>query len=300
MSYELHNFTARNDWLHARRSYLTASDVGPVLGRSSMRSAHAVYIDKIDPAPPEPMDSYQEWGLRLEQPIAEKFQETTGYVLSNPGDYCIAQSKHWPWLAATFDRLAIVDGKYEPVEIKTVNAFDASVWRKAETIPETYRCQIHAQMLVAGVRRGWFAVLAGGNTFAHYSVELDRELAKTIVAKCGAWWESHVVAKVAPTVDGSQSTTDALQWHHREPETGEVWLPAEFDKAGDKWDRITKRLAQLEGAKSLLANQIRDALGKAGTVAVLPDLSGWTWKPDCNGKRTLKRKAKLKLEENHE
>ena len=296
--YTTRSYPTRELWLQGRRTRLGASDVAAVVGASQFASAYSVWLSKVDPPPSDPMTEYQEWGLRLEPAIAEKFQEETGFAVRDPGEFTIFDSTHWDWLSATIDRAVIAEVNEEPCELKTVNAFDASVWRKAETVPQAYIVQAHVQMLVMGTRRAWFAVLAGGNAYAHYPIEMDRELAKLIIRRTQKFWTEHVVPMVAPDVDFSKATADALAAQYSNPKPGVVYLPESFENHGMRYDRACRVAAKADKRKRLLQNQVKEAMGDDGTLAVLPDgIGGFAWKPNCNGVRTFLRKEKVRIDD---
>ena len=181
-----------------------------------------------------------------------------------------------------------------------MNAFDAGDWRKAESISQAYIVQAHAQMLVMGTRRAWFAVLAGGNSFTYHSIEMDRELAKLIIRRTEKFWTEHVVPMVAPDVDFSKATADALAAQYSNPKPGVVYLPESFEKHGMRYDRACRVASATDKRKRLLQNQVKEALGDEGTIAVLPgQASGFSWSPDCNGKRRFTRKEKVYLDDSN-
>jgi predicted phage-related endonuclease len=74
--FTIERYENRADWLRARKRGLGASDAAPVLGMSRWRGGYSVATDKltegIDESPP---DETQEWGLRHEPAIAQKFAE---------------------------------------------------------------------------------------------------------------------------------------------------------------------------------------------------------------------------------
>jgi predicted phage-related endonuclease len=71
-----------------------------------------------------------------------------------------------------------------------------------------------------------------------------------------------------------------------------VDLPCEAAEWTERRAAIATETKRLEREDALLANQLRQAIGEA-EVGILPDETGWTWKANAKGTRTLKRsKAK--------
>jgi len=137
------------------------------------------------------MSEWQEWGHRLEDAIATWVADNKGLtVLPSPG---LLQSVEYPWLGATPDR---VTERGEPVELKTSDRFMADQW--AEGVPDNYRIQVLVQMIVLGARRGYLAVLHGGNRPEFFVIEWDQVVVDQIIAITKDFWQNNVMAKVAP------------------------------------------------------------------------------------------------------
>jgi predicted phage-related endonuclease len=83
------------------------------------------------------------------------------------------------------------------VELKTSSAFGREKW--ADGVPLYYEAQVQTQLAVLGAPYGWLAVLHGGNTPELFRVERDDEfIVEHLIPKTRAFWEDHVLAKVAP------------------------------------------------------------------------------------------------------
>ena len=178
-------------WLTARKGLLGASEVACILGLSKWSTPLGIYNDKLNPNIRDDMSEWQEWGHRLEDAIATWVADNKGLtVLPSPG---LLQSVEYPWLGATPDR---VTERGEPVELKTSDRFMADQW--AEGVPDNYRIQVLVQMIVLGARRGYLAVLHGGNRPEFFVIEWDQVVVDQIIAITKDFWQNNVMAKVAP------------------------------------------------------------------------------------------------------
>lgn len=287
----------RTAWLGVRRERIHASDVPGILGLTQYASPRSVWLHKVDPPPAEPMDAIQEWGLRHESAMASKFQEETGLPIRDPGDYTVYWSKHWPWLGATIDReIVSVGGVLVGIlECKTAYYESAKNWQSADTIPMSYVAQITTQMLVAGTRDAYFAVLCNGYQFTWHKVEFSESLAKVILKRTKAFWERYVLTMEPPPVDDSEATSRALAHQYDMPVAGEVVdLPPDFDNVGARYDKLLRVGAKVDKHKLGIQNRVKDALGNSELGRLL-DGSGFSWAVNGNGTRKFTRKQEVKF-----
>lgn len=206
MSYVILTPAANTDeWLRARKQIIGASEVACILGLSKWSTPLGIYNDKLNPNITDDMTEWQEWGHRLEDAIATWVAEKQGLtVLASPG---LLRSVEYPWLGATPDRVTI-DG--EPVELKTSDRFMTDDW--AEGVPDNYRIQVLVQMIVLGARKGYLAVLHGGNRPEFFTIDWDKAVVDQIIAITKDFWQNHVMARVAP----EPTTSDELALVHRD------------------------------------------------------------------------------------
>jgi putative phage-type endonuclease len=193
------------EWLRARKGLLGASEVACILGLSKYSTPLGIYLDKMNPNIVDDMTEWQEWGHRLETAIATWVADKQKLtVLPSPG---LLQSNDYPWLGATPDRIT---DRGEPVELKTSDRFMADIW--ADGIPDNYLIQVMVQMIVLGARRGYLAVLHGGNRPEFFTVEWDQTVVDQIITITRDFWQNNVMARVAP----EPTTSDELALAHRD------------------------------------------------------------------------------------
>jgi putative phage-type endonuclease len=210
MNYKVLTTTANTpEWLGLRKSIIGASEVACVLGLSKWSTPLGIYNDKLNPnVSDDEMTEWQEWGHRLEDPIAGWVADTQGIeVVASPG---LIRSNEYPWLGATPDRVTL---KGEPLEIKSSDRFMADDW--LDGVPDNYRIQVLVQMIVLGARRGYLAVLHGGNRPEFFTIEWDQVVVDQIIQITGDFWRDNVQALVPP----EPTTGDELSLVHRDSGT---------------------------------------------------------------------------------
>lgn len=281
------------DWLVARRASLGSSDVASVLGVSKWQSPFAVWHDKTSESKPETeSDETQEWGHRLEPPIAKKLAEVLGVELHDPGEYTIYTSEKYPWLSCTPDRL-VVGLIPEVVELKTAHFAAGKTWDTH--VPDAYMVQVQTQMLVLGAQQGYIAVLVDGYKFAYHTIVPHLRMQRAIVNRTRDFWENYVLTKTAPPVDYTDSTRQAL--HDMYPSCDGGFVDIDNDTLGERYDTLCKRAAVIDKGKSLIQNQVKESMGSA-EFARLPDESGFSWKESKNGRRTFRRVERVYCDDN--
>lgn len=277
----------REAWLGVRRRGIGGSDVAAIAGLDRWRSAFEVYLDKIGELPERELGDAAYWGTVLEPLVAARFAaENPGLtVLPSPG---IVASAERPWQLANVDRLlapAPDDRPHAVLEVKTTNQYMAEEWAE-DRVPDRAALQLTHYMDVYDLREAWAAVLIGGQQYRAVHMERDDELVgylRTIEEK---FWQ-HVVDRVPPPVDGSDSCTDLLgRLYDVKPEAIRVLDPAEITPALSA-RRIAKAAETAAKADAQLAsNQIKHQLGEC-EVGVLDGDVVCTWKTTKAGHRTL-------------
>lgn len=178
-------------WLRLRKGILGASEVACVLGLSRYKSRLAIYIDKLSDSLEDSQSEWQEWGHRLEDAIASWVQDTQEMLIfPSPG---LIRSNKFDWLGCTPDR---VNELGEPVELKTSDRFMKDDW--ADGPPPAYIIQVMVQMIVLNKRRGYIAVLHGGNHPEFYTVDWDDAVVDQIIRLTRKFWTENVLAHIAP------------------------------------------------------------------------------------------------------
>lgn len=192
MSYTVLDAVPNTDaWLKARKSFIGASEVACILGLSKWSTPLGIYQDKLNPNVSDEMTEWQEWGHRLEDAIATWVGDTQGHVVQDsPG---LLQSTEYPWLGATPDR---INANGEPIELKTSSTYMKEAW--ADGVPLNYQVQVLVQMIVLGAKRGYLAVLHGGNQPEFYVIEWNQAAVDQIISITKDFWFNNVQALTPP------------------------------------------------------------------------------------------------------
>lgn len=223
-----------------RRTGIGSSDIAKIAGIARWGSKYDVYLDKRGLLEPRPETLQTRIGHVVEDLIAELYAEETGATLET----CATQRHPDPalhWVVATRDRR--VAGSQRIVEIKWVNhrvahqfmpamasparcvicnRDEGAHWgRDAEdAVPDDVRAQCEWLMLVTGEEECHVAALLAGEDFRIYRVHRLPGLSDRLLEIGRAFWFDHVVAGVAPPIDGSDdsiSMVNALHPRHTRP-----------------------------------------------------------------------------------
>jgi len=289
----------RREWLDWRRRGIGGSDVAGVLGLSPWTTPYAVWASKVTEQPDLEVTDAMEFGKRAEPMLAEWFHDRTGLHVLGEQTWCTHPTMS--------HRRCTVDGFVaESANTALDDVLGVAEWKTtsdpadewAEHVPDHYATQATWSMAVTDLPRVWFGVLHlayGRPTFRVYEFARDLDDERFVLDACDAWWVEHVVANVAPAVDGHEATTRALNstWLTT---TGEMqaderlrfaveqvrWFEAERDSA----------LAGLEEAR----NELRLLMGEHDTVVDVVDgkarnLATWRWQSPTRVDTTRMRAA---------
>ena len=236
------------EWLMWRRNGVAATDAAAINGTSKWHTRLDVWKDKTDTNPPEQKSSSaMEWGHRIEPSLREKFAEVLETTVE-PSE--LFQNDEHPWMLASLDGRAFVDGNEAIVECKTTRSredwFDEE---DNEIIPEGYQTQALWQMMVTGIKTVYFSVLANGSEWFYRVFIYDEDRAKTLFQQCLELW-GHVCNKTTPEPqDGPLSENDAKTYaaiaaDSEQTEVAEVDIAIvdEYKKWKEKLDTATEKL----------------------------------------------------------
>lgn len=265
------------EWLAARKNFITASDVAVILGHHPHKSALTLYNEKIGLIEPDDVSNNEpvKWGRRLEPIIADAYAEETGRGLIDPGRFTLLRSKKYPWLAATLDRLVIIpDGPTGALEIKSTSAFLSKEWEGEP--PEVAQIQLQCQLLVTGLSLGSLAALAGGNRFFWMDQQANVGFAQLVVEKTGEFMR-RIETGNPPDVDGSESTKETIKKLYPRDSGETISLPAELQQWAELMSDLKERKKEIQEGIDLYENKIKLAIGDA-SAGLFPDGSGFSYK----------------------
>ena len=177
---------ATKDVKENRHLYIGGSDIAKVMGLSRWGTPLSLWAEKTGKIPPKDLSNVEavELGNDLEDFVANKFSQKTGKaVRRSPKVY---QHPQYPYMVAHIDRL--VTGTDELLECKTCSFFKKEEW-EGEEIPQEYILQVIWYLGITGRKRGWIAVLIGGQSFKYKKIDFDSELFDKMVDAAKDFWQ---------------------------------------------------------------------------------------------------------------
>lgn len=216
-----------------RAAGLSATDMTVIAGVTPYgRTVHDVYLSKLGLEEEREQTSAMSLGHRLE-PVALALLSDERSLTITPGT--TEQHPIMTWAVATPDGnvLDAPDGQRIAVaEAKAVGLRMASRWGENgddETIPDEVRVQVAWQMIVTRVKRAHVVALIGTEA-RFYDVEHDDDLATALLEMGDTFWRKHVLTKVAPPIDGSESAAAMVRQLFRRASAPLIDAPAEAEQ----------------------------------------------------------------------
>ena len=196
----------RKEWLESRTKGLGGTDISAVVGMNPWKTAIDVYLGKLGLSEPKDVTEPMEWGTYQEQGIRSAYERRTNWKVEVP---TLLHHPQVQFVLGTPD--GIVPDAARGLEIKT-SAFKTSEWGKpgSDEVPVHYSLQCAQYMAITGLEVWDLAVLFSGNRLEIFTLRRNPEIEEQILAAAKWFWETHVVPKVPPPVDGSESYTRYL------------------------------------------------------------------------------------------
>lgn len=169
-----------------RRDGLGASDSAIIMGYSSYKTPYQLYLEKIGTVSDDDEESEQQyWGNAIEPLIIKRFEEENGCVVTFPDTI---YHPVFPFLFANLD--GWIETERAVVEAKCANSFQKKQWdtSTSDGIPLSYLIQIAKQVAITDAKRGYCAVLFGGNEFMTFVYERDKALEELIIKSDIEFW----------------------------------------------------------------------------------------------------------------
>jgi putative phage-type endonuclease len=293
----------RERWLEERRKGVGSADASTICGVNPGRSLYTAYQDKVG-ALPSPEENDAMWlGTQMEPVIARLFTRLTGLRVRRSG---LLRNVRTPWLQCTPDRVVSENGETGGLEIKFHNAMRREEWDGGE-VSDHCLVQVIHDLAVTGWT--WMYVLAviDGNVPCLRRIErvpdggvprtagalgvTETDIALLVQVEKRFWFE-HVVPRVPPPVDGSDSTTGTLKTLYRTSDPGKrvvlgVERGTEMRELRDAADRAAReaaeRLAQIKNRWVALIGDAEEAYLAGDEKRPLA-----TRRPDRRGIRSLR------------
>lgn len=242
----------REDWLNARRAGIGGSDVGAIMGFNQYKSAYQLFLEKTGQYHEEVDNDAVYFGNALEDFVAQEFAKRTGKKVRRLNKMLV-HPEH-DFMLANLDRVVV--GEKAVLECKTANEYLKEAW-SGEEIPASYLCQVHHYLAVTGYKKAYIAVLLGGNKFIWKEIERDEEFIEILVEREKDFWENHVLKDVAPSIDGSDASSELLKKMYPQDDGSEIMLTKEDDVLLDAIDTLSTEIKSLETQKKEYENRLK-------------------------------------------
>jgi len=275
-----------DEWLSFRRTGIGGSDASTILGLNPYSSLYTLYNDKMGLLPAKEDTEAMRQGRDLEEYVAFRWQEATGKRCQR-SNYMWRSLEH-PYMIADIDREIV--GENAALECKTTSVYNKSDFESGE-IPLTYYAQCVHYMSVMGYDRMYLAVLVLNRGFYHYVIERDENEVKSLIKKEGDFWESYIVPKIPPPIDGSESSIDTVEklYPSESEEIGQIMLSSKYVQILSDIGSMQETINSLKKAIEALRGGIMAEMGNAA-IATAPGYRV-SWK---SSSRTVIDTKKLK------
>lgn len=179
-----------------RRQYIGGSDIATIMGMNRWKTPLTLWLEKTGEIDNDIKSNNEaiELGTELEDFVAKKFSKQTGLKVRKRSEKYT--HKKYPFLVAHVDRL--ISGSQELLECKTCSAYKQNEWIGDE-IPKEYILQVIWYLGITGRKKGYIAVLIGGQSFKYKTIEFDEELFNLMVEMAVDFWNC-VQTKTMPAL----------------------------------------------------------------------------------------------------
>ena len=248
----------RNEWLELRKKGIGGSDAAAIVGLDRYRSPFDVYADKLGLKPEIPDNEAMRQGRDLEQYVAERFMEATGKKVRRRN--AMLQHPEYSFMIADIDRWVI--GENAGLECKTTSVLNRAKFNQGE-FPPRYYVQCMHYMAVTGAERWYLAVLVLNKSFHVFTIERDEAEINALIEAEKDFWENHVLKKIPPAPDGSESTSDLIKQLF--PEAREAAEIALFGYEGkiQQYLELDTKVKELECERDKLKQELQLAMADA-------------------------------------
>lgn len=246
------------EWLKKRKNGIGGSDAGAICGLNPYRSPIAVYQDKTSTETDDTDSESMRQGRDFEDYVARRFMEETGKKARRSN--VIYKSMKHPFMYANVDRMII--GENAGLECKTASAYSADKWKDGH-IPESYQLQCHHYMAVTGADAWYIAVIILGKDFLWHRIERDDDLIRNLISIESNFWNSHVIPKIMPEPDGSESSERLIRQMTGKA-TSEKEIPLSgFDEQLKRRMEIAELMDKLDMEKKTIEQKLKLYMGDA-------------------------------------
>lgn len=247
----------KSEWLAYRKRGIGGSDAGAVCGLNPYRTAIQVYYDKTTTEIQQSDNEAMRQGRDLEDYVARRFMEATGKKVRRAN--AMYYHEDHPFMLADVDRMIV--GENTGLECKTASPYMEDKWKDGN-VPVHYLIQCHHYMAVCGADAWYIAALIFGRGFVYYRIDRDEELISSLIQIETDFWEEHVLKKVLPAPDGSETADKAIAEYFRQSNAVSIPLNG-FDKKLERRQELLEVMKRMETEKRRIDQELKLYLGEA-------------------------------------
>jgi putative phage-type endonuclease len=224
--------------------------------------------------PPPELNERMEWGLRLEEVVAQKYAEETGRTIRRHQRLIL--HPEYPFIGGHIDRWVIDPGLGRGVlEVKTTDARFAETWEGEP--PAAVQIQVQHYLMVTGCTWGSVAALIGGQKFVNFDILRNDTFIASLLKKEIEFWQQ-VQDGTPPAPVGADNALLAAIYSPEDP-GGVVDLPDEALQLDQAIRDAKAAIAEHIRAKEDAEAKVKAMLGRA-VVGRLPGGDGYRWKTE--------------------
>lgn len=247
----------KSEWLAYRKRGIGGSDAGAVCGLNPYRTAIQVYYDKTTTEIQQTDNEAMRQGRDLEDYVARRFMEATGKKVRRAN--AMYYHEDHPFMLADVDRMIV--GENAGLECKTASPYMEDRWKDGN-VPVHYLIQCHHYMAVCGADAWYIAALILGRGFVYYRIDRDEELISSLIQIETNFWKEHVLKKVLPAPDGSETADKAIAEYFRQSNAVSIPLNG-FDKKLERRQELLEVMKRMETEKRRIDQELKLYLGEA-------------------------------------
>lgn len=279
----------KEEWLLHRKKGITGTDAGAIVGLDPYKSAFAVYQDKVSDEITDSDNEAMRQGRDLEEYVARRFVEETGLKVRRAN--AIFQNEEHPFMLADFDLLIV--GQKAGLECKTVSPYSSDKWKDGE-IPVHYQMQVQHYLAVSGFSCWYIAAVIFGREFIVRRIDRDEEIIHLLVTIEQRFWEDHVMKRVMPEPDGTDSCSEQISKLYGKADMRKSIQLCGFDSMLQRREELVGLIGKMEKEKSVIEQKIKVEMQDAAYGLTKDFRVSWT---DFESRRLDTKKLK---EENPE
>lgn len=245
-----------DEWLRIRRGYIGGSDAGAIIGLNPYASAFSVWAEKTGKTPEFGGNISTRTGTLLEDLVARLFMEETGKKVQRLNFTIV--NEEYPFACANIDREII--GEDAILECKTTTSFlNVKKFRTGE-YPEQWYAQMTHYLAVTGAKKAYLAVLIECRDFRIFELERDEEEIKALMDAEWEFWNTYVLPKKTPPVDGHSATSEAIKKIFSEEAGDSIDLSGFLDVFQQR-KAVNEQIKNLKTELDGLDNRLKVAMG---------------------------------------